>query len=177
MTNKKPHNSLTASWNGRSREWGKIRGNRITYPLIFMTSSNITFALSFTLPLFFLSCRAIPPGSSSFSLKHILFQVHPLSPFPFSPIHQLHRRFTSVRSASRVPASGLAARKQPSHSPKKGHRHPEYSQHDCQHTNPKTRCISIEPPPWGTQRSFLFFLSLFSFLFFLSYIHVSRSEP
>lgn len=168
MTNQKPHNSLTASWNGRSRGCSKIRGNRITYPLIFMTSSNINFlsvSLSLSLPLFFLSSRAIPPGSSF--PKHVISSRKPLlSPFPFAPFTCLTVvfRLSDLRVACLHP-DWLP---ESSHSPKNGYQHPEYNQHHCQHTNPKTRCISIEPPPVGDFVLFLFFLFFFFFfLFFL----------
>ena len=171
MTNQQPHNSLTASWDGRSREWDKIRGNRITYPLIFMTSSNITLSLSLSL---FHSSSLLPLLQSHSPWIFFFFKTHSISstsPFSFfiSPIHRLHRRFPSVRSASRVPASGLAARKQPIH-PKK-----DISIRSTASTTANTPTLRhvvylLNHPRGGLCVLFFFFLSLFSFPF-LSLIH------
>lgn len=178
VTNQQPHNSLTASWNGRSRESGKLRGNRITYPPLSMTSSNInqslplSLSLSFTLPLF-LSYRAIPLNPLFLFFKTHSIQLQP--PFRHSPaspsfyIRRICESRACIRTGCPKAAQPFTQRDIISIT--------EYSQHDCQHTLPKTRCcISIEPPHVGDSVLFSFSFP-FSFPFLFPYIHVSRSEP
>lgn len=173
MTNKQPHNSLTASWNGRSRGCSKIRGNRITYPLIFMTSSNITFSpsLSFTLPLFFLS---FPP--EPFPLDPLFQNTLYLQENPFSPLfHSHHSPASPSFSVCQICESRACIRtgcpKAAIH-PKKDISIRSTTSTTANTPTPRHVVYLLNQPPVGDCVLFLFFFLSFSSSFsFLSLVH------